>query len=152
MSRKSQIRFCADRTYAITQHGSEWQTMPLPQKAKDGRCNHTLDATVPLADVQPGHHRANWSASAGSPSWLKTRPSSTANTKINIVDTPGHSDFRKRDGAGAHHGGRVMLCEDASEGPLPQTRYALSKALAGGSRRSLFSIRSTVLTRGQKSS
>ena len=46
----------------------------------------------------------------------------------------------------------VMLWEDASEGPLPQTRYALSKALAGDSRRSLFSIRSTVLTRGQKSS
>ena len=47
---------------------------------------------------------------------------------------------------------RVMLLEDASEGPLPQTRYVLSKALAGDSRRSLFSIRSTVLTRGQKSS
>jgi len=73
-------------------------------------------------------------------------------TKINIVDTPGHSDFRGGVERALTMVDRVMLLEDASEGPLPQTRYALSKALAGGSRRSLFSIRSTVLTRGQKSS
>src|SRR5258707_3983983 len=50
-------------------------------------------------------------------------------TKINIVDTPGHSDFggeveralRMVDGA--------VLLVDASEGPLPQTRFVLKKAL-----------------------
>jgi GTP-binding protein len=52
--------------------------------------------------------------------------------KINIVDTPGHADF----------GGEVervltmvdgaMLLVDASEGPLPQTRYVLGKAMAAG--------------------
>ena len=73
-------------------------------------------------------------------------------TKINIVDTPGHSDFRGGVERALTMVDRVMLWEDASEGPLPQTRYALSKALAGDSRRSLFSIRSTVLTRGRKSS
>jgi GTP-binding protein len=52
--------------------------------------------------------------------------------KVNIVDTPGHADF----------GGEVervmmmvdaaLLLVDASEGPLPQTRFVLSKALAAG--------------------
>ncbi len=53
-------------------------------------------------------------------------------TKINIIDTPGHADFggeverviRMADGA--------LLLIDAAEGPLPQTRFVLSKALAFG--------------------
>src|SRR4051812_15644606 len=53
-------------------------------------------------------------------------------TRVNIVDTPGHSDF----------GGEVerilgmvdgaVLLVDAAEGPLPQTRFVLQKALAQG--------------------
>src|SRR6266446_5008254 len=54
--------------------------------------------------------------------------------KINIIDTPGHADFggevervvRMADGA--------ILLIDAAEGPLPQTRYVLSKALEAGLR------------------
>jgi len=53
-------------------------------------------------------------------------------TKINIVDTPGHADFggeverilRMVDG--------VLLLVDAADGPMPQTRFVLSKALALG--------------------
>src|SRR3984893_13038994 len=55
-------------------------------------------------------------------------------TRINIVDTPGHSDF----------GGEVerilgmvdgaVLLVDAAEGPLPQTRFVLQKSLARGHR------------------
>src|SRR5882762_5233420 len=52
--------------------------------------------------------------------------------KINVIDTPGHADFggevervvRMADGA--------ILLIDAAEGPLPQTRYVLSKALEAG--------------------
>ena len=54
------------------------------------------------------------------------------NTKINIVDTPGHADF----------GGEVerilsmvdgaVLLVDAAEGPLPQTKFVVSKALELG--------------------
>src|SRR5690606_36694105 len=49
--------------------------------------------------------------------------------KINIVDTPGHSDFRGEAERAVTLGDGVMLLVDASEGPLPQTRYVLGKAL-----------------------
>ncbi len=50
-------------------------------------------------------------------------------TKINIVDTPGHSDFGGEVERALKIVDGVMLLVDASEGPLPQTRYVLSKAL-----------------------
>jgi GTP-binding protein len=49
--------------------------------------------------------------------------------KINIVDTPGHSDFGGEVQRILKMVDGVMLLVDASEGPLPQTRYVLSKAL-----------------------
>jgi GTP-binding protein len=51
------------------------------------------------------------------------------NVKINIVDTPGHSDFGGEVERALKIVDGVMLLVDASEGPLPQTRYVLSKAL-----------------------
>src|SRR6202453_1291096 len=51
------------------------------------------------------------------------------NHKINIVDTPGHSDFGGEVERALKIVDGVMLLVDASEGPLPQTRYVLSKAL-----------------------
>src|SRR3977135_1504556 len=49
--------------------------------------------------------------------------------KINIVDTPGHSDFGGEEERALMIVDGVMLLVDASEGPLPQTRYVLMKAL-----------------------
>jgi GTP-binding protein len=49
--------------------------------------------------------------------------------KINIVDTPGHSDFGGEVERALKIVDGVMLLVDASEGPLPQTRYVLTKAL-----------------------
>src|SRR5258707_9686266 len=51
-------------------------------------------------------------------------------TKINIVDTPGHSDFGGEGEPALRMVDGVLLLVDASEGPLPQTRYVLQKALA----------------------
>jgi GTP-binding protein len=50
-------------------------------------------------------------------------------TKINIVDTPGHADFGGEVERALKMVDGVILLVDASEGPLPQTRYVLSKAL-----------------------
>ena len=49
--------------------------------------------------------------------------------KLNIVDTPGHADFGGEVERGLTMVDGVMLLVDASEGPLPQTRFVLRKAL-----------------------
>ncbi len=53
-------------------------------------------------------------------------------TKINIVDTPGHADFGGEVERGLTMVDGVLLLVDASEGPLPQTRFVLRKALELG--------------------
>ncbi len=52
--------------------------------------------------------------------------------KINIVDTPGHADFGGEVERALRLVDGVLLLVDAAEGPLPQTRFVLSKALALG--------------------
>lgn len=51
------------------------------------------------------------------------------NIKINIIDTPGHADFGGEVERGLKMVDGCILLVDASEGPLPQTRFVLSKAL-----------------------
>src|SRR5258705_4356709 len=53
-------------------------------------------------------------------------------TKINIVDTPGHADFGGEVERTLKMVDGVLLLVDASEGPLPQTRFVLKKALELG--------------------
>src|SRR5712691_9497207 len=52
--------------------------------------------------------------------------------KINIVDTPGHADFGGEVERGLRLVDGVLLLVDAAEGPLPQTRFVLQKALGLG--------------------
>lgn len=49
--------------------------------------------------------------------------------KINIIDTPGHADFGGEVERGLSMVDGVILLVDAAEGPLPQTRFVLQKAL-----------------------
>jgi GTP-binding protein len=51
-------------------------------------------------------------------------------TVINVIDTPGHADFSGEVERGLSMVDGVLLLVDASEGPLPQTRFVLRKALA----------------------
>src|SRR4030042_4091201 len=52
-----------------------------------------------------------------------------AKVKINIVDTPGHADFGGEVERVMNMVGGVLLLVDAAEGPMPQTRFVLKKAL-----------------------
>ena len=60
--------------------------------------------------------------------------------KINIVDTPGHSDFGGEVERALKMVDGVMLLVDASEGPLPQTRYVLTESFGGATCRQLVVI------------
>jgi len=53
-------------------------------------------------------------------------------TRINLVDTPGHADFGGEVERALMLVDGVLLLVDASEGPMPQTRYVLSKAMGRG--------------------
>ena len=54
------------------------------------------------------------------------------NTKVNLLDTPGHADFGGEVERGLLMVDSIILLVDASEGPLPQTRFVLTKALELG--------------------
>ena len=70
--------------------------------------------------------------------------------KINIVDTPGHADFGGEVERGLTMVDGVLLLVDASEGPLPQTRFVLRKALEAQLPWSSSSTRSTAPTRAPR--
>ena len=76
--------------------------------------------------------RSTWSARRASRSWPRTRPSHYKGVKINIVDTPGHADFGGEVERTLTLVDGVLLLVDAAEGPLPQTRFVLKKALEAG--------------------
>ena len=57
-------------------------------------------------------------------------PKDGSDTVINIIDTPGHADFGGEVERGLSMVDGVVLLVDASEGPLPQTRFVLRKALS----------------------
>ncbi|MFT5702759.1 MAG: GTP-binding protein [Rickettsiales bacterium] len=53
-------------------------------------------------------------------------------TKINIIDTPGHADFGGEVERVLHMADSALILVDSSEGPMPQTKFVLAKALALG--------------------
>ena len=75
-----------------------------------------------------------WSGSAASPLWPRIPPCTYGDAKINIVDTPGHADFGGEVERILKMVNGVILLVDAAEGPMPQTRFVLSRALELGHR------------------
>ena len=74
--------------------------------------------------------RAISSARRASRSSPSRRRSTTPGVRLNIVDTPGHADFGGEVERSLLMVDSVLLLVDAAEGPLPQTRYVLQKAMA----------------------
>ena len=60
---------------------------------------------------------------------VRYTPAGGSEVKINLVDTPGHADFGGEVERGLKMVDGVLLLVDTSEGPLPQTRFVLRKAL-----------------------
>ena len=87
----------------------------VPREPGRRRARHGLDG--PRA--REGHHDPR----------EEHRRHATATSKINIVDTPGHADFGGEVERALRMVDGVLLLVDASEGPLPQTRFVLRKAL-----------------------
>src|SRR5436309_10859724 len=68
----------------------------------------------------------------GSTSLAKNAAVSHGGLTVNIIDTPGHADFGGEVERGLSMVDGVLLLVDASEGPLPQTRFVLRKTLEAG--------------------
>ncbi len=82
-----------------------------------------------------GKIRPWWSALWTPTTWsAKNTAVHYKDVKINIVDTPGHADFGGEVERILKMVNGVILLVDAAEGPMPQTRFVLSKALELGHR------------------
>src|ERR1700682_2273308 len=95
--------------------------------AKNPSIRYMVDS--PDALGHPVHHEATHTASGHDLPALFVHPTEV---KINIVDTPGHADFGGEVERVLSMVDGVILLVDAAEGPMPQTRFVLRKALGLG--------------------
>jgi GTP-binding protein len=95
--------------------------------AKNTSIRYLVDS--PDALGHPVHHEATHTASGHDLPAVFIHPSEV---KINIVDTPGHADFGGEVERVLSMVDGVILLVDAAEGPMPQTRFVLRKALGLG--------------------
>ena len=111
-----------------------------PRRPRQDDAGRRAAEAVRLLPREPEGRRARrwtatiWSASAASPSWPSAPRVVWKDTRINIVDTPGHADFGGEVERILNMVDGVIVLVDASEGPLPQTKFVVSKALKRGLR------------------
>ena len=103
----------------LWQSGAFGEHQHVDERAMDsGDLEREKGITI-LAKNTAVHYRGKSAAEAGLPGGVT----------INIIDTPGHADFGGEVERGLSMVDGVVLLVDASEGPLPQTRFVLRKAL-----------------------
>ena len=113
------------RTVALVAHVDHGKTTLVDAMLRTTgvfRANQELVDRVLDSNDQERERGITILAKAASVDWKGTR--------INLVDTPGHADFGGEVERALAMVDGVVLLVDAAEGPLPQTRYVLSKALA----------------------
>ena len=118
------------RNIAIIAHVDHGKTTLVDGMLKQAKVFR--DAELPPGSVSSTATR--WNANAASPSWRRIPPITWNDIKINIVDTPGHADFGGEVERVLNMVDGALLLVDAVEGPMPQTRFVLRKALALGLR------------------
>lgn len=112
------------RTVALVAHVDHGKTTLVDAMLRSTgvfRANQELVDRVMDSNDQERERGITILAKAASVDWKGTR--------INLVDTPGHADFGGEVERALAMVDGVVLLVDAAEGPLPQTRYVLSKAL-----------------------
>jgi GTP-binding protein len=133
------------RSYSCAPHPKEQELNPLSQVIRNiaiiAHVDHGKTTLVDAMLRQSGTFRANEAVAdrvmdsndlekeRGITILAKNTAIHYKDSKINIVDTPGHADFGGEVERALKMVDGVVLLVDASEGPLPQTRYVLSKAL-----------------------
>ena len=117
------------RNIAIIAHVDHGKTTLVDEMLKQGgayRANQeTVDRVMDSNDLE---------RERGITILAKNTAIQYGDTKINIVDTPGHADFGGEVERILKMVNGVILLVDAAEGPMPQTRFVLSKALELGHR------------------
>ena len=112
------------RNIAIIAHVDHGKTTLVDQLLKQGGIYHehqqTVDRVMDSGDLE---------RERGITILAKNTAVHYGNTKINIVDTPGHADFGGEVERVLKMVDGVLLLVDSFEGPMPQTRFVLKKAL-----------------------
>src|SRR5687768_18441245 len=111
---------------AHVDHGKTTLVDKLLQQSGSLRDNPRVDERVMDSNDLEKERGITILAKATSVVWKDTR--------INIVDTPGHADFGGEVERILSMVDGVIVLVDAAEGPMPQTKFVLSKALARGLR------------------
>ena len=113
------------RNIAIIAHVDHGKTTLVDQMLKQGGAYHenqqTVDRVMDSGDIE---------RERGITILAKNTAVHYGTTKINIVDTPGHADFGGEVERVLKMVDGVLLLVDSFEGPMPQTRFVLQKALA----------------------
>ncbi len=115
------------RNIAIIAHVDHGKTTLVDQMLKQGGIYRENQATVERVMDSGDLERER-----GITILAKNTAVHYKNTKINIVDTPGHADFGGEVERILKMVNGVLLLVDAAEGPMPQTRFVLQKALELG--------------------